>query len=68
MGRYPPPPEPRRKPKEKKYVTKATVRRKTWDVDDYYHVIEVQVDNHLGNLQEGDVVKVTIEREEDYRG
>lgn len=47
---------------KKKYVTNAIIYRRRWGHNDYYHVIEVQVDNYLEGFREGDVVKVTIER------
>lgn len=46
------------------YKTTAIVKRKVWGPDDYYHTIEVQVDDRpeLGELKEGDIVKVIIEK------
>jgi len=45
-------------PEKRKIVTTTTVKEKTWDIDDYYSVIEVQVDQ---KFKKGEVVKVTVE-------
>ena len=45
-----------------KIVMEATVRQKYWGPDDYYHTVEVQVDDKGLKLKAGDKVKVTIER------
>ena len=50
-------------PKIDRYKTTATVERKQWGTDDYYHVVEVQVDDTpLGKVTDRDKVTVIIER------
>jgi len=44
--------------KKRKIITTTTVKEKTWARDDYYRVIEVQVD---AKFKRGEVVRVTIE-------
>ena len=46
------------KKEKRKIVTTARVREKYWGKDDYYHVIEVQVDE---KFKKGENVRVTIE-------
>ena len=48
--------------KKRKIVTTTIVKEKFWGKDDYYHVIEIQVDEIF---KKGENVKVTIEELEE---
>ena len=44
--------------REKRKIVTVTIKEKVWGRDDYYHVIEVQVDE---KFKKGENVRVTIE-------